>query len=113
MKEKVMQPDLNEMMRNVQKMQEAMEKLQGELATTVVEGTAGGGAVKIACTGELEFQSVKIQADAIDVNDTGTLEDLVLTAIKDACVKAKNLGRDKMGRSMSDSGIQLPPGFGF
>jgi len=113
MKEKSMQPDLNEMMRNVQKMQEAMEKLQGELATTVVEGTAGGGAVKISCTGELEFQSVKIKADAIDANDIGTLEDLVLTAIKDACVKAKNLGCDKMGRSMSDSGIQLPPGFGF
>ncbi len=107
-----MQPDLNEMMRNVQKMQQAMEKLQGELAATVVEGTAGGGVVKIACTGELEFQSVKIQADAVDINDIGTLEDLVLLAIKDACINAKNLGRDKMGRSMSDSGIQLPPGFG-
>jgi DNA-binding YbaB/EbfC family protein len=108
-----MQPDLNEMMRNVQKMQQAMEKLQGELAATVVEGIAGGGAVKISCTGELEFQSVKIQSDAVDTNDMGILEDLVLTAIKDACAKAKNLGRDKMGQSMNNSGIQLPPGFGF
>jgi Uncharacterized protein conserved in bacteria len=58
-----MQPDLNEMMRNVQKMQEVMAQLQGELASTVVEGKAGGGAVKISCTGELEFQSVKIQPD--------------------------------------------------
>ena len=57
-----MQPDLNEMMRNVQKMQQAMEALQSELATTKVEGSAGGGAVKVSCTGELEFQSVKIQA---------------------------------------------------
>lgn len=108
-----MQPDLSEMMRNVQKMQEAMEALQGELATAKVEGSAGGGAVTVSCTGELEFQSVKIKPDAIDPNDTGTLEDLVLTAIKDACQKAKNLGRDKMGNSFNKSGIQLPPGFGF
>jgi DNA-binding YbaB/EbfC family protein len=108
-----MQPDLSEMMRNVQKMQEVMEALQGELAKTKVEGSAGGGAVTVSCTGELEFQSVKIQPNAIDPNDIGTLEDLVLTAVKDACQKAKNLGRDKMGNSFSNSGIQLPPGFGL
>ena len=107
-----MQPDLNEMMRNVQKMQQAMEALQSELAIAHVEGSAGGGAVTVSCTGELEFQSVKIKPEAIDANDIGTLEDLVLTAVKDACQKAKNLGRDKMGNSFSNSGIQLPPGFG-
>ncbi len=107
-----MQPDVNDMMmRNVQKMQQAMEQLQAELANTTVEGSAGDGAVKISCTGELEFQSVKIKADAVDINDLETLEDLVLAAIKNACEKAKNLGRDKMGRSLNDSGIQLPPGF--
>ena len=108
-----MQPDLNEMMRNVQKMQQAMEALQSELATTTVEGSAGGGAVTVSCTGELEFQSVKIKPEAVDPSDIGTLEDLVLTAVKDACQKAKNLGRDKMGNSFSNSGIQLPPGFGL
>ena len=108
-----MQPDLSEMMRNVQKMQQAMEELQSELATTKVEGSAGGGAVKVVCTGELEFQSIKIQPEAVDASDIGTLEDLVLAAVKDACQKAKNLGRDKMGNSFSNSGIQLPPGFGL
>jgi len=108
-----MQPDLSEMMRNVQKMQQAMEALQSELATAKIEGTAGGGAVKVSCTGELEFQSVKIELDAVDTNDIGTLEDLVLTAVKDACQKAKNLGRDKMGNSFTNSGVQLPPGFGL
>ncbi len=107
-----MQPDLNEMMRNVQKMQEVMETLQNELAKAKIEGTAGGGAVTVSCTGELEFQSVKVRPDAVDLNDLGTLEDLILTAIKDACQKAKNLGRDKMGNSFNNSGIQLPPGFG-
>lgn len=107
------QPDISEMMRNVQKMQKVMEELQSELSTTKVEGIAGGGAVTVACTGELEFQSIKIKPEAIDINDIGTLEDLVLTAVKDACQKAKNLGRDKMGRSFSSSGIQMPPGLGL
>jgi hypothetical protein len=104
-----MQPDLNQMMRNVQKMQQAMLKLQNDLANLDVEGTAGGGAVKVTCTGALEFKSVKIKAEAVDPNDVETLEDLVLMAIKDACEKAKELGQQKM----SQSGISLPPGMGL
>lgn len=106
-----MQPDMNQMMRNVQKMQEAMEKLQNELARTPVEGSSGGGAVTITCTGALDFTKVKIKPDAIDPSDVSMLEDLVLTAIKDACNKAKALGEQKMGSSLS--GMQLPPGLGF
>lgn len=106
-----MQPDLNQMMRNVQKMQQAMQKLQDELAKTPVEGSAGGGAVKVTCTGALEFQAVKIKPEALDPEDPETLEDLVLAAIKDACQKAKDLGQEKMQKSVGN--IQLPPGFGF
>lgn len=106
-----MQPDMNQMMQNVQKMQEAMEKLQNELARTPVEGSSGGGAVKITCTGALDFTKVQISADAIDASDPGILEDLVLTAIKDACQKAKDLGEQGMSKQLS--GIQLPKGLGF
>ena len=102
-----MQPDLNQMMRDVQKMQQAMLKLQDDLAKADVVGTAGGGVVKISCTGALEFSSVKIQPEALDPNDVETLEDLVLVAIKDACQKAKDLSQQKLGQS----GINLPPGF--
>ena len=104
-----MQPDLNQMMRNVQKMQQAMLKLQSDLANQDVEGSAGGGAVTVTCSGALEFKAVKIKAEAVDPNDVETLEDLVLAAIKDACEKAKELGQQKM----SQSGIQLPPGLGL
>jgi len=104
-----MQPDLNQMMRNVQKMQQAMLKLQNDLANQDVEGTAGGGAVKVVASGALEFKSVKIKAEAVDPADVETLEDLVLMAIKDACDKAKQLGQEKM----SQSGISLPPGLGL
>lgn len=110
-----MQPDINQMMRNMAKMQAEMEKLQNELAVTPVEGSAGGGAVTIQCTAALEFSGVKIKKDAVDPEDVETLEDLVLMAIKDACEKAKNLGQEKMGRSLGGltSGMQLPPGMGF
>jgi DNA-binding YbaB/EbfC family protein len=105
------QPDLNQMMNNVRKMQEAMEKLQAELAQTPVEGSSGGGAVKITCTGALDFTAVKIKPDAVDPADVETLEDLILTAIKDACQRAKDLGEQKMGKQLA--GMQLPPGMGF
>jgi len=105
------QPDMNAMLANVAKMQEAMEKLQNELAKTPVEGSSGGGAVKVTCTGALDFTKVQINKDAVDPSDVETLEDLVLTAIKDACQKAKQLGEQQMGKQLS--GMQLPPGLGF
>ena len=110
-----MQPDINQLMRNMQKMQNEMEKLQSELATTPIEGSAGGGAVTITCTGALEFSAVKIKKEAVDPEDVETLEDLVLMAIKDACDKAKNLGQEKMQKKIGGmaSGMPMPPGFGI
>ena len=103
------EPDLNQLTQNMQKMQQAMERIQRELASSTVEGSSGGGAVKITCNGALEFTAVKIDPEAVDPKDVETLEDLVLTALKDASQKARNLGEEQMGRQLS--GIQLPPGF--
>jgi DNA-binding YbaB/EbfC family protein len=105
------QPDINQLMRNMQKMQQAMEKIQSELAVTTVEGVAGGGAVKITCDGSLEFKAIKIKPEAVDPTDVDTLEDLILVALKDATEKAKKLGQDKLGSQLS--GIPLPPGMNF
>ena len=105
------QPDINQLMRNMQKMQQAMEKIQSELAVTTVEGASGGGAVKITCDGALEFRSVKIKPEAVDPNDVETLEDLVLVALKDAADKAKKLGQDKLGSQLN--GMPMPPGLNF
>lgn len=106
-----MQPDLNQMMRQAAKMQREMEKIQEELNTTPVEGSAGGGAVKVTCTGAMDFTAIKLSAEAVDPNDIETLEDLILTAIKDASTKAKEMAQGKMGKSLG--GLQLPPGLGF
>ncbi len=105
-----MQPDFNQLMRQAQKAQQALEKLQGELALTEIEGSAGGGAVQVTCTGTFDFKRIKIKPEAVDPSDIGTLEDLVLMAICDALEKAKQMGQDRASQSM---GMQLPPGMGM
>jgi DNA-binding YbaB/EbfC family protein len=106
-----MQPDLNKMMQEMAKAQQGMMKVQQELANATVEGSAGGGAVVVKCSGAMEFKSVKINPEAVDPNDVGTLEDLVLMAIKDACLKAQQLGEQKMKPALGN--IKMPPGLGF
>jgi len=110
-----MQPDFNQLMReaqkNVQKMQQEMSKMQEELSDTSVEGSSGGGAVKVTCNGASEFTAVKIKPEAVDPNDVETLEDLVLAAIKDASQKVQDLVKMKSGSIAK--GLNLPPGLGF
>jgi len=105
-----MQPDFNQLMRQAQKAQQALEKVQTELAVAEVQGSSGGGAVQVTCTGTFDFKSVKIKPEAVDPADVETLEDLVLTAVRDALEKAKQMGQDKASASL---GMQLPPGMGM
>lgn len=106
-----MQPDFNDMMRSMMKAQQELQKVQDELARTEVEGQAGGGVVKVVCNGEFQFKSIKIKPEAVDMSDLTMLEDLVLTAVNDAAIKAKEMGQQKMTKSMQ--GIPLPPGMGI
>lgn len=107
-----MTQDWAKMMRDAQnslaKMQQDMAKMQAELEAIMVEGTAGGGAVKIICNGNQQFKTVKIQKDAVDPNDVETLEDLVLAAIKDASTKAQGLQQQRA--NTLTAGMNLPPG---
>lgn len=110
-----MQQDIGKLMRDaqksLQKMQQDMAQMQQELATTAVEGTAGGGAVTVTCTGSGDFTAIKIAAEAVDPKDIETLEDLILTAIRDASKKVQELMADKGGNITK--GLNLPPGLGF
>jgi nucleoid-associated protein EbfC len=98
-------------MNNDFQMQQDMMQMQQELAGVMVEGTAGGGMVKITCNGNSEFISVKIDKEAVDPNDIETLEDLVLGAVKDASTKAQALLQQRAGNLTK--GLNLPPGMGF
>jgi len=89
--------DMNKMMKQVAKMQTDMMKAQEELASEEIEGTAGGGLVKITMTGTGEVTAVSIAPSAIDPDDPSLLEDLVLAAIHDASKAQQALTQERLG----------------
>jgi DNA-binding YbaB/EbfC family protein len=78
-------------------MQQEMERIQGELATTEVEGSAGGGVVRADVTGKQELVSVTIDPSAVDPADVEMLQDLVTAAVNDALVSSRKVAEQKMG----------------
>jgi nucleoid-associated protein EbfC len=98
--------DPMKMMRQVQQMQEKMNKVQVELETDTVEGTAGGGAIRVVATGTQKVMSVTI--DPAAASDTEMLQDLVVAAVNEAMEKSKQLAASKM--QAVASGLGLPPG---
>lgn len=97
-----------EAMKQLKKLQEKMEKIEEELAQTLVEGTSGGGMIKIVLTAKEEVKEVKISPEVVDKDDVEMLEDLVAAALRDALTKAKEISAQKMG-SLTE-GLSLPPG---
>ena len=91
------QPNMQQLMKQAQKMQAQMATAQAELAATEVTGTAGGGLVTVTATGAGEFRSVAIDPKAVDADDIETLEDLVLAAITNASEEIRKITEKKMG----------------
>ena len=98
------QPNLNQMMKQVQQMQAEMAKAQQELASEVVEATAGGGMVTVKVTGALEVQEIRIDPEAIDPEDPDMLQDLVLAALNEALRSAQELAASRMGAATGGPG---------
>jgi len=91
------QPNLQQLMKQAQKMQEQMATAQAELAEAELTGTAGGGLVTVTVTGTGEVTAIKIDPKAVDPDDVETLEDLVLAALHNAAEVARQLTEQKMG----------------
>lgn len=87
---------MDKLLKQAQKMQAQMALAQEELENTKIEGSAGGGAVKTVVNGHGEVLSVSISREVVNPDDVEMLEDLVLTAIKDAVSKSKALSEGKM-----------------
>ena len=98
--------DPMKMLRQVQQMQDRMNKVQAELETETVEASAGGGAVTVVATGTQKLVTVTISADA--ASDKEMLQDLVVAAVNEAMEKSKAMAASKM-QSVA-SGLGLPPG---
>jgi nucleoid-associated protein EbfC len=98
--------DMNKMMKQAQKMQADMERAQAGLAEETVIGSAGGGMVTVSITGQLDITSITIDKDVVDPEDVEMLQDLVLSAVREALEKAKALQQDKL--SAVTGGMNLP-----
>ena len=79
--------NMNNMLKQAQRMQRQMEEKQKQMAETEYTGTAGGGAVSITLTGLKEMKKVSINPEACDPEDVETLEELVMLAYNDASAK--------------------------
>ncbi len=91
------QPNMNQMLQQVQQMQAEVMKAQEQLKSEVVEASAGGGMVTVKITGDLELQEVRIDPEAIDPEDVELLQDMVLAATNEAIRSAQELAASKMG----------------
>ena len=90
-------PNMQQLLKQAQKMQEQMAAAQAELAAAEVSGSAGGGLVSVTVTGAGELTAITIDPKAVDPDDVETLEDLLLAAIRDGQTQAHELGEEAMG----------------
>lgn len=98
--------DIQKMMKQAQQMQQKLMEVQEGLGSLEVEGTSGGGAVKVQATGKHVIKAVRIQPDAVDLDDLETLEDLVVAAVNDAINKANSAAQEQM--NAVTGGLQIP-----
>lgn len=91
------QPNLQQLMKQAQKMQQQMADAQAELAEAELTGAAGGGLVTVTMKGTGEVSAVKIDPKALDPDDVETLEDLVVAAFHNASEEVRRLTEQKMG----------------
>jgi DNA-binding YbaB/EbfC family protein len=97
-------------MGNLQRMQQQlmqeMARIQAELETTMIDGSAGGGVVKATVTGKQDLVSVEIDRSAVDPDDVDMLQDLVVAAVNDALKASRQLAESKMGALTG--GMKIP-----
>ncbi len=97
---------MNNLQRMAQQMQQQMLRVQEELETAQVDGSAGGGVVKAVVTGKQELVSLTIDPSAVDADDVEMLQDLVVAAVNDALGASRRLAESKM--AAVTGGLRLP-----
>jgi len=98
-------PNMQNMMKQVQKMQDAMAKVQEELEGKTVVGDAGGGMVKATVNGKQMLTGLSIEPEVIDRDEKDILEDLIVAAVNQGIEKAAALAQDEMKKA---TGGMLP-----
>ena len=103
-----MNNNFNDMMKKAQEMQKKMQEMQDSLSNLEVEGTSGGGMVKIIMNCKNEVKKIDIDPSIIKQDEKAMMEDLIVAALNDAKSKAEEKTQDKM-KELS-GGLGLPPG---
>lgn len=102
----MMPRNFGHIMKQAQKLQADIQKLQEDLGRRTVEGTAGGGMVKAAVTGKQDVLSIQIEKEVVDPEDVEMLQDLVTAAVNDALRKSREMAAQEM--SKLTGGMQIP-----
>jgi DNA-binding YbaB/EbfC family protein len=89
---------MNNMVRQAQKLQKKMLKMQEDLAIQTVEATAGGGMVKVVANGGQKIESIVLEKEVVDPEDVEMLQDLILAAVNDALKKSQEMVSSQMGK---------------
>ena len=98
--------NIGNIMKQAQKMQAQMAKVQEELAQKTVEASAGGGMVTVVVTGKQEIMSVTIEPEVIDASDKEMLQDLVVAAVNEGLRKSQEMVAEEMKKITG--GLQIP-----
>ena len=97
--------NMNNLMKQAQKLQKQMEDMQKEIETKEFEASVGGGAVVVKVNGKKEVSAINIKPEVVDPDDVEMLEDLVLTAVNEAMKKADEETSSKMGKLTGGMGV--------
>jgi DNA-binding YbaB/EbfC family protein len=98
--------NMNQLMKQAKKMQEEILRAQQELSQKVVEGTAGGGAVKVQLSGAKQMVGITIDKDVVNPDDVEMLQDLILAAFQDASARVDQMMEAELGKYTR--GLNIP-----
>lgn len=98
--------NIGNLMKQAQKIQEKMARMQEEMASKTVEATAGGGMVTAVVSGKFELVSLKIEKDVVNPEDIDMLQDLIVAAVNEGVRKAHEMVSEAM--SKVTGGLQIP-----
>jgi nucleoid-associated protein EbfC len=96
------------LMKQAQKMQKDMAKVQEDLELKTVEATAGGGAITVVVSGKKELKEINIKPEVVDPDDVEMLQDLILAAVNEAIRKADEMVNSEMGKITGGMGGGFP-----
>lgn len=97
--------NMQQLMRQAQKMQQELQEKQAELEETEVTGTVAGGMVEVTMYGDKTLKSIKIKPEAVDPDDVEMLEDLIISAFNDATEKVDELKSELFGNMPQGLGL--------